>query len=129
MTTRLHSIEPALADGAPVVITARAAKFLAGFWASLADYMPGYAGRHGVARLDPCSDGLPLLLFTEDRTEPATGTAAIRISSDDLDGDIAALERVRARVIERGSGSATMADPEGNVFTLLSATCGEGQRS
>lgn len=129
MTTRLHSIEPPLADGEPVVITARAAKFLAAFWASLADYLPGYVGHHGVARLEPHSADLPLLLFTEDRSEPATGTEAIRISSDDLDGDIAALQRNFARLIKLDGRSAMMADPEGNVFTLVSAPHEEGPQS
>lgn len=120
MTTRLHSIEPPLGDGQPIVIVARAAKFLAAFWASLTDYLPGYVGQHGIARLEPHSPDLPLILFTEDRTQPATGTEVIRVTSDDLDADIAALQRSFARLIESDGRSATMTDPEGNVFTLVS---------
>lgn len=121
MTTRLHSIEPPLPEGEPIVITARAAKFLAAFWASLADYLPGYVGHHGVARLEPYDDGLPLMLFTEDSSEPATGTEIVRIVSDDLDGDVAVLQRGFARLIETDGRTATMTDPEGNVFTMISA--------
>lgn len=51
----------------------------------------------------------------------ANGTEAIRISSDDLDGDIAALQRGFARLIENDGRSATMSDPEGNVFTMIAA--------
>jgi hypothetical protein len=118
MATRLTATSAANADE-PIVITSRSAKFLAAFWASLADYMPGYVGRHGIARLDPPNSDLPLLLFTEDRTEPATGTSGIVIEADDLTADVDALERVGARVVSRSDRDATMSDPEGNHFTVV----------
>lgn len=130
MATRLHSIDPPLPEGAPVVIKAGASKFLAAFWASLADYLPGYVGTHGIARLEPQTDGLPLLLFTEDPTEQSTGTEAIRIEADDLESDTTALLRNGAqRVdIDVAAGTAAMTDPEGNPFTVFARPARHGSQ-
>jgi hypothetical protein len=121
LATRLHRVGRRSGAYQPIVIHARAAKTLGAFWASTADYLPSYVNERGIARLEPPRSDWPQLVFIEDTSSPADGTAGITIEADELSVDVEALVRVGATCdsVDEHTNTAHMRDPEGNPFTVV----------
>lgn len=110
--------------GEPVVVPCRGAKVLAGWWASMGDYLPGEAPSQGFARLDPPVGGEgPRLVFLEPSMLEGEPPAPpqLCLEADHLDADVAVLEGFGAVVVSRSPavGSVEMKDPEGNPFRVI----------